>query len=105
MTLSCSTRTAWPVSAPILGGLTSCKPRTGSGSGRWIWYPLPDAPPPFSPPDRHGADAPRRRGRGFATNLRLIISPRRETTREPAAPTWSTCHAGREPTTPFVESH
>jgi hypothetical protein len=35
-TPSCSTRTASPVSAQILGGLTSCKPRTGSGSGRWI---------------------------------------------------------------------
>jgi hypothetical protein len=41
----CSTRTASPVSAQTLSGLTSCKPRTGSGSGRWIRCPLPDAPP------------------------------------------------------------
>ena len=35
-TLSCSTRTASPVGAQTLGGLALCRPRTGSGSGRWI---------------------------------------------------------------------
>jgi hypothetical protein len=36
MTPSCLTRTALPVSAQTLGGLALCRPRTGSGSGRWI---------------------------------------------------------------------
>jgi hypothetical protein len=44
MTLSSSTRTAWPVSAQTLGALALCRPRTGSGSGRWICRPRPDAP-------------------------------------------------------------
>jgi hypothetical protein len=84
-TPSSSMRTARPAGARTLGGLAWCRPRTGSGSARWISCPLRDVLPRSPPPgmarvarseDRHSSNTDHGRGAAVPSGGRLAARRR-----------------------------